>query len=56
MAAAAAGLDFAGVDILPSRNGDLVCEINSNPHFAGTLSATGVNIADEIIGYIKKVL
>ena len=55
-AADAAGLDFAGVDILPSKNGDLVCEINSNPHFAGTLSATGINIAEEIIGYIKKVL
>lgn len=55
-AATAAGLDFAGVDILPSQKGDLVCEINSNPHFAGTLSATGVNIADEIIRYIKKVL
>lgn len=55
-AATAAGLDFAGVDILPSQKGDVVCEINSNPHFAGTLSATGVNIADGIIEYIKKVL
>lgn len=55
-AADSAGLDFAGVDILPSQKGDVVCEINSNPHFAGTLSATGVNIADGIIGYIKKVL
>lgn len=51
-AAKASGLDFAGVDILPSKMGDLVCEINSNPHFAGTLSATGVNIAEEIIKYI----
>lgn len=46
------GLDFAGVDILFGRDGPLLCEVNSNAHFAGIGAATGVDIADEIIRYI----
>lgn len=56
-AARALGLDFAGVDILFSENGtDLVCEVNSNPHFKGAFNCTGINLGDGIIEYILKKL
>lgn len=36
----ALGLDFGGVDLLEAEDGPVVCEVNSNAHFAGLLSAT----------------
>jgi len=48
-AAEALGLDFAGVDVLFGKNGPIICEVNSNPHFKTTLECTGVNMADEIM-------
>ena len=53
LATKAMGLDFAGVDILFGENGPIVCEVNSNPHFATTLACTGVNMANEMMAYIK---
>lgn len=55
-AARAVGADFAGVDLLLSKNGPLVCEVNSNPHFTGTLKYLGVNLAEYIFEDIKKKL
>ena len=52
----ALGLDFAGVDVLFGGNGPIICEINSNPQFASTLKATGINLADEIVKYILRQL
>jgi len=52
----ALGLDFAGVDVLPSREGPLICEVNSNAHFMGLHAATGVNPADHIFAYIRRTL
>ncbi len=44
------GCTFAGVDLLFGKDGEtLVCEVNSNAHFAGIEAATGINIADRII-------
>ena len=51
-AAQALGLDFAGVDVLFGEDGPIICEVNSNPQFASTLKATGVNLADYIVEYI----
>ena len=48
----ALGLAFGGVDILFGEQGPLVCEVNSNAHFATTLACTGINMADEIIHHI----
>jgi RimK family alpha-L-glutamate ligase len=48
----ALGLDFAGVDVLFGKNGPIICEVNSNPQFASTLKATGINLADYIADYI----
>ena len=50
----AIGLDFAGVDLLFGADGPLLCEVNSNAHFAGIGEATGVDIADAIIRHIAE--
>jgi len=48
---AALQLDVAGVDMLQSKNGPLVLEVNPSPGFEGLELATGLNIAKEIIKY-----
>ena len=53
-ASKALGLDFAGVDVMFGKDGPILCEVNSNPQFASTLKATGVNLADYIADYILK--
>ena len=50
-------LDFAGVDVLFGEHDEpIICEVNSNPQFASTLKATGVDLADYICQYIIKNL
>jgi len=51
----ALGLDFGGVDILPSNGGPLLCEVNSNAHFGGLRQVTGVNPAEHIMEYIRRL-
>lgn len=46
------GLDFAGVDILQSDNGPVLCEVNSNPHFKSTFDCTGVDLSRNILQWI----
>ncbi len=53
-AAKAMGLGVAGVDMLQSRRGPLVMEVNSSPGLEGIEGATGKNIAGEIIRYLEK--
>ena len=55
-AARALGLDFAGVDVMFGEDGPIICEINSNPQFASTLKATGINLADSIVEYILRLV
>ena len=55
-AAAALGLDFAGVDVLFGVDGPLLCEVNSNAHFRSTLACTGVNMALALMRHIVSVL
>lgn len=51
------GLDFAGVDILFGQDDEaIICEVNSNAHFKNIFDCTGINVADEIISYIKSKL
>ena len=52
----AVGLDFAGVDVLFGKNGPIVCEINSNPHFKSSLECTGVDMSEAILNYIVETL
>lgn len=42
-------LDFAGVDILRSKNGPVIMEVNCNPGIEGITEVTGVNLAQEIV-------
>ena len=52
----AIGLDFAGVDVLFGKEGPIICEVNSNPHFKTTLECTGINMAEHIISHIAEVM
>lgn len=53
-AAKTMGLVVAGVDMVRSKHGPLVLEINSSPGFEGIEKATGVDVASKIIAYIEK--
>lgn len=44
-------LGVCGVDMLESKSGPLVIEVNSSPGFQGLEKATGLNIAKMIINY-----
>ena len=46
------GCKIAGVDIVESRKGPLIVEINSQPGWRGLQTVTKVNIADEIVKYV----
>ena len=54
IAAKAMGLGVAGVDMLQSKNGPLVLEVNSSPGLEGIEKATGTNIAEKIIRYVER--
>jgi ribosomal protein S6--L-glutamate ligase len=51
-AAKVMGLEVAGVDLLRSRSGPLVLEVNSSPGLEGIEGATGVDVAGEIISHV----
>lgn len=44
-------LDYAGVDVMRSKNGPVVLEVNSNPGFKALEKATGISIAGAIVDY-----
>jgi ribosomal protein S6--L-glutamate ligase len=48
------GLNVAGVDLLRSRHGPVVMEVNSSPGLEGIERATGQDIAGMIIEFIEK--
>ena len=56
IASKALGLSFAGVDVMFGKDGPIICEVNSNPQFASTLKATGINLADFLTDYILRQL
>ena len=53
-AAKALGLGVAGVDMLQSKRGPLVMEVNSSPGLEGIEKATGKDIAGKIIQYMER--
>ncbi len=53
-AAKSLGLNIAGVDMLQSKRGPLVLEVNSSPGLEGVEKSTGVDVAGKIIQYIEK--
>ncbi|RAW01049.1 30S ribosomal protein S6--L-glutamate ligase [Pseudochryseolinea flava] len=48
------GLGVAGVDMLPSKRGPLIVEVNSSPGLEGIEGATKVDIAGKVIRYLEK--
>ncbi len=50
----AVGADFAGVDVLRSADGPVVCEVNSNAHLRNLADCTGVDASDSIIEHIVR--
>jgi ribosomal protein S6--L-glutamate ligase len=49
------GLDVAGVDILESKTGPRVIEVNSSPGLRGVERASGVDIAQRIIEHCERL-
>ena len=49
------GLSVAGVDLMRSKRGPLVLEVNSSPGLQGIELLTGADVAGEIINYIEHV-
>jgi len=47
------GLTVAGVDMLPSKRGTLIIEVNSSPGLEGIEGATKVDIAGKIIRFLE---
>ncbi|MDV3308072.1 MAG: 30S ribosomal protein S6--L-glutamate ligase [Cyclobacteriaceae bacterium] len=54
MAARKMGLGIAGVDMLPSKRGPMIIEVNSSPGLEGIEEATNIDIAGKIIRYLEK--
>lgn len=53
--ARAVGADFAGVDLLFGEDGEpYVCEVNSNAHFKNIFDCTGVDLAVQMLEYIRE--
>lgn len=48
------GLGVAGVDMLPSKRGPLIIEVNSSPGLEGIEGATKVDIAGKVYEYLEK--
>jgi ribosomal protein S6--L-glutamate ligase len=48
------GLDVAGVDMLPSKRGPLIIEVNSSPGLEGIEAATKIDIATKIIEFMEQ--
>lgn len=53
-AAKSMGLPIAGVDLLQSKRGPLILEVNSSPGLQGIENTTNKDIAAVIINYVVK--
>ena len=49
------GVDVAGVDLISSKRGPLVMEVNASPGLEGIEGATEVDIAGSIIDYAERI-
>lgn len=52
----AVGLRVAGVDLLRTRRGPLVLEVNSSPGLEGIESVSGVDVAGQIVRYVSRAV
>ena len=55
-AAAVVGADYAGVDLLPSRDGSMfVLEVNGIPGWQGLKQATGIDVAGAVVEHVEQL-
>ncbi len=54
-AAKAVGADICAVDLIESRKGPVVIEVNINPGLVGLTAATNFNIAKRVVEYVYDV-
>lgn len=52
----ALGLDIAGVDIIETKDGPVIIEVNASPGFEGMEKVTGLNIAGKIINFAVRCI
>jgi ribosomal protein S6--L-glutamate ligase len=55
ISAQALGLSVAGVDMLQSKRGPLVLEVNASPGLEGVEKTTKINVAEKIIKHMEKI-
>lgn len=55
-AARVLGLRLAGIDMIESKEGPMVLEVNSSPGLEGIEKTTGINVAQEVIEQIEHEL
>jgi len=48
------GLGVSGVDLMRSKNGPVLLEVNASPGLQGIEKATGINVAKHIIQFVEK--
>ena len=48
------GLNVAGVDLMRTRSGPMVLEVNSSPGLEGNEKCTGVNVAGAVIEFLER--
>ena len=53
-AAGVIGLGVAGVDLIRSKRGPLVLEINSSPGLEGIEAASGIDIAGAVVEHLAE--
>ena len=49
------GLKIAGVDMLQSKRGPLILEVNASPGLEGITTSTKIDVAGKIIDYVEKI-
>jgi ribosomal protein S6--L-glutamate ligase len=50
------GLIYAGVDMLETRNGTVLLEVNGSPSWQGLRKASGLNVADALVKHVVSLL
>jgi ribosomal protein S6--L-glutamate ligase len=53
-AAKAVGLRVAGVDLIESKDGPMIMEVNSSPGLEGIQKASGADVAGEIVALMER--
>ncbi|MBS0616617.1 MAG: RimK family alpha-L-glutamate ligase [Spirochaetes bacterium] len=56
IAARILGLTFAGVDLIESKRGPMILEVNASPGLEGIEGASGVNVAEHVIEFLEQTI